>query len=92
MTEWTIVKVVLFAGLGIAVGVAYFAALRYNVVLYVERGLGWPALVLHGGRIVAAGLVFWLVAFEGAAALLATMTGFLAARFVLLHRARRTPC
>lgn len=73
---------------GIAVGLAYFRALRWTI----ERG-GKHPLVIHAvalpARLVAAALFFGLVARLGALALLAAFAGFLLARALALHAVRR---
>jgi hypothetical protein len=74
---------------GFAFGLVYFVALHRTVALFSAGGgwLGPSALTL--GRIVAITIVLALAARLGAAALLATFFGFLAARAVALHAVRR---
>jgi len=83
--------VVLGVGLGLLLGMGYFAALRQNVERYLAgRALG-PALALHLGRLLLAGLAFVLIAQAGAAALLGALGGFVLARFLALRRAKAGP-
>jgi len=77
--------------LGLLLGMGYFAALRQNVERYLAgRALG-PALALHLGRLLLAGLAFVLIAQAGAAALLGALAGFVLARFLALRRAKAEP-
>jgi F1F0 ATPase subunit 2 len=74
-----------FILLGALLGAGYFVALRENVERYVAgRPLG-PAVALHLGRLLLAGVAFVLIAQAGAAALLGTLVGFLLARFVAVR-------
>ena len=80
--------VVLGVLLGLLLGMGYFAALRQNVEGYLAgRALG-PALALHLGRLLLAGLAFVLIAQVGAAALLGALAGFVLARSVALRSAK----
>lgn len=89
MTRTILVDVALFAPLGLVLGLAYFRALRSNVRRFAAgaapRGLVLSPLV----RLAAAGAVLALVATQGAAALLAALGGFLAARVLVLRAARK---
>jgi len=70
---------------GVGLGLAYFAALRWTVSLYAAGG-GWrvPAM-LTLGRIAAAAGIFGLAARLGALPLLAAFLGFLIARSIALR-------
>ncbi|PIW28190.1 MAG: hypothetical protein COW30_08205 [Rhodospirillales bacterium CG15_BIG_FIL_POST_REV_8_21_14_020_66_15] len=71
---------IVFISLGAALGGAYFALLRHAVRLHAAEtgaGLFFPFLAL---RIVLAAGVFWFAARQGAAPLLLSLFGFLAAR------------
>ena len=74
-----------FVLLGALLGAGYFAALRRNVERYVTgRSLG-PAVALHLGRLLLAGLAFALIAQAGAAALLGALVGFILARLIAVR-------
>lgn len=92
MTALDLARLVLFAGLGLAAGLAYFRALNANVRLYVEGGGTWRAALVHGLRFAAAAALFWLAAQWGAGALLAALGGFLGGRFLTLRPVLRDPC
>lgn len=82
-----------YAAIGMVVGLAYFAALRINVRLYLGSGARsrsalFPALLpalLHAGRLLAVGAVFLVIAGQGAGALLAAFAGFICARAIALR-------
>ncbi|MGO9673003.1 MAG: ATP synthase subunit I [Methylocella sp.] len=80
---------VAMGAIGFAFGLAYFAALRRTVSLYVARRRWFAALALTLGRTGAAIIIFVLAAKLGVAALLATFAGFLVARIVTLRVQRR---
>lgn len=87
MGLWT--AVLLLGAAGFGVGMAYFASLRREVHLSVARGawlrLAWSALV----RVPLAALFFALAVRWGLPTLLGAFAGFLLARHVALHAARR---
>jgi len=65
---------------GLAVGIAYFLALRANARLYLDAGPVWKPIALMLGRLLGAvGLLGALVPF-GWAPTLAGLAGFTAAR------------
>lgn len=76
-------------GAGFAVGLAYFAALKWTVRLYGSPDGSFAAAALTIGRLVGVAILLVLAAKLGAVALLAAFLGFLVARSVALHRARR---
>lgn len=77
-----------FVLLGALFGAGYFAALRLNVDHYLSgRSLG-PALLMHLGRLLLAGVGFALIAPAGALPLLAALLGFLLARSLALRMQR----
>lgn len=78
-----------FVALGLALGAAFFAALRLNARLYLGHAGRLPAALLQVARIGVAGGAFLLAARWGAAALLGTFAGFLVARMVALRVAGR---
>lgn len=74
---------------GVALALAYFAALRRTVALLAgDRGWRGP-VVLTAARVVVATGVFTAAALHGAALLLATLVGFAGGRAIALRRARR---
>ena len=74
---------------GLILGLMYFACLRRTVALFTVGG-GWagPAS-LTLARVVAATAVLGFAARFGAMSLMAAFLGFLVARTIVLHRARR---
>jgi hypothetical protein len=74
---------------GFGFGLAYFAALGRNVALYLEGGGLAAATGLTLARLAAAVAAFAFAARLGALPLLATLLGFLVARFVALNARRR---
>ena len=74
---------------GLALGRAYFVALKRSVALFVG-GKGWFGLLaLTLGRIGAAAGFLFVAARLGAAPLLAAFIGFLMARALALRAERR---
>ena len=76
--------IVSYGALGALIGAAYFAALGWNVALYVGHEAGWKALLLHLSRLAVAVVAFTLCVRQGAAPLLASFAGFLAIRTISL--------
>jgi F1F0 ATPase subunit 2 len=77
-----------FVVLGALLGAGYFAALRLNVERYLFGRSTGPAIALHFGRLLLAGVALVLIAQAGALALLGALVGFLLARFVMLRSLR----
>lgn len=74
-----------FVLIGALLGAGYFAALRLNIERYLfGRSLG-PAVALHLGRLLLAGVGFAVVAQAGAVPLLGALLGFLLARALALR-------
>ena len=74
-----------FLLLGALLGAGYFVTLRLNVERYLlGRSLG-PAVALHLGRLLLAGVGFAVVAKAGAVPLLGALIGFLLARTLALR-------
>jgi F1F0 ATPase subunit 2 len=74
---------------GLLVGVAYFAALRWAVGLYVA-GEGWfGPVALTLGRFLGIAAFLAVAVRFGATALLAGSLGFLIARAIMVRAARR---
>ena len=84
MTHAMILKVVLFASVGLGIGLVHFLALRLNAFLYLADGTLRRAVALHVLRMLATVAVLTLTAWVGALALLATFGGFVLARPVVL--------
>ncbi len=74
---------------GFAFGLAYFAMLGRNVALFLQGGGLAAAAGLTIARLAAAVAAFAIAAKLGVLPLLASLLGFLAARFVALRVARR---
>ena len=74
-----------FVLLGALLGAGYFAALRLNVERYLSGRPPGPAVALHLGRLLLAGVGFVLIGHAGATALLGALLGFLLARSVALR-------
>jgi len=85
--DWPLVAAMAVAGL--ALGLAYFAALRRTAMLLGAGGSRLRPLLLTLARIVAAALAFFVAARLGAAPLLAAFLGFLTARELTLSWVRR---
>ncbi len=80
-----------YAASGALIGMAYFAALAWNVRLYTGRGAGRKALLLHLLRLAVAVAAFTLCARQGAAPMLASFAGFLAIRTILVNHYALAP-
>jgi len=79
-------RIVPYAAIGALIGAAYFAALRWNVRLYVGHRARWKTLPLHLSRLGVAVAAFTLCARQGATPLLASFAGFLAVRMISVNR------
>jgi F1F0 ATPase subunit 2 len=79
-------RIVPYAALGSLIGAGYFAALAWNVRLYVGRANGLQALLIHLLRLAVAVAAFTLCARQGAAPMIASFTGFLAIRTITIIR------
>ncbi|MFZ0887054.1 MAG: ATP synthase subunit I [Candidatus Binataceae bacterium] len=78
-----------YCALGVLLGIAYFAALGWNVRLYVGAGSGWSALLVHLLRLLVAGAAFTLCARQGAFPLLSSMAGFQMMRTAAVNQQSR---
>lgn len=78
-------RIAAYATLGALIGMAYFAALAWNVRLYTGQGAVWNALVLHLARLGVAVAAFALCARQGAPPMLASLAGFLAMRTIAIR-------
>ena len=88
MIAVVVLRMVSYAMLGALIGAGHFAALEWNVRLYIGRVAGWKAALLHFSRLAVAMAAFTLCARQGAAALLASFAGFLAIRTTSVNRYR----
>ncbi len=88
MSAIVVLKLAAFAGAGVVLGLAHFAALRANVRLYVAPGPIWLAIGLNLLRLALTGGGFAAtVVFGSATAALAALAGFLLARALLIRTA-----
>jgi len=88
MTDPAILRVLLYGVLGALVGIAFFSALDWNVLLYVAGGADWKAPLVHVTRLLMAAAIFTLAARQGALPLLSTLAGFQVIRIVAVNRHR----
>ncbi len=73
---------------GVALGLAYFSALKRSTDVFAQDD-GWRlALLLTVARFAGAAVVFFLIAQAGAVALISSFVGFLIARSLALAGAR----
>jgi N-ATPase, AtpR subunit len=72
----TALHVIAFLSIGMVLGAGYFALLHAEVVRLVQGVCGREVILTHLMRLVAAFLIFWLIAQFGAAALIASLIGF----------------
>jgi F1F0 ATPase subunit 2 len=82
------VRIAAYGALGALIGMAYFAALAWNVRLYTGQALGWNAPLLHLARLGVAVAAFALCARQGAAPMLASFAGFFAIRVISVNHYR----
>jgi F1F0 ATPase subunit 2 len=78
-----------YGALGALIGVAYVSALGWNVRLYLDRGIGWSAMLLHLLRLLLVAAAFTICARRGAVPLLSSLVGFLIARTWTVSKTRR---
>ena len=81
-----VVRMAAYGAFGALIGMAYFAALAWNVRLYIGHAAGRNALLLHLLRLAIAVAAFTLCARQGAAPMIASFTGFLAIRTITIIR------
>lgn len=79
----------LFSAMGVALGWAYFAALRHGVKLYVTGGTLLKGLYWMLARLAGAAVFFTFVVRFGVWPLLGAFIGFLAARQIAVRGVRR---
>jgi hypothetical protein len=92
MSATLAVEFAAFAGAGLALGFAHFAALRVNVWLYTTPGAIWRPIALNLARLALTGGVLGVAAiFGGALPALAALIGFVLARAMVLRTAWSRP-
>ena len=77
---------IVYGMFGIALGAAFFAALRLNVRLYCVGASIWKTLLVQLLRILSIGSAFTIFARHGAVPLLSGFGGFLLMRTVSLRQ------
>lgn len=80
------IDLVVFAAIGLVLGVAHFAALRWTIAAYLRGGRS--ALAWYATRMIGMALILFIVTRTGGRLVLATLGGFMVARTVIV---RRTP-
>jgi len=80
------IAAVISLALGFILGTAYFVLLRANTQLFATSGSWRNAALLYAVRLILTVGALWLIAQAGAAALLASLAGFLVARSIMLTR------
>ncbi len=88
MIGLVVVRMAAYGAFGALIGMAYFAALAWNVRLYIGDGTGRNALLVHLSRFAVAVAAFTLCARQGAAPMLANLAGFLAIRTISVNHYR----
>lgn len=84
-----LLQALIYLGLGGCVGTVFFLSLR-NMVRTVQSGAPIYLTVVFGVlRVGVAGVLFWLAAQQGAMPVLMMLLGFLAARQVVMAKARK---
>jgi F1F0 ATPase subunit 2 len=86
MSASILFNVIAYGTLGIALGAAFFAALRLNVRLYCDGASVWKTLLVHLLRIVSTGSAFTFLARHGALPLMSAFGGFVVMRAVSLRQ------
>ena len=76
-------EIVLYLAAGAALGAVYFLLLLRTARLHASRAVAVRIVPLYIMRFAAAGAVFWVVARQGAPALLLALLGFLIARLII---------
>ena len=77
------IDVALYLTAGAALGAVYFVLLLRTVRLHASQGAAIRVMPLYIMRFAAAVSAFWIIAQQGALALLLALLGFLIARLVI---------
>ena len=78
----------LFVAIGLAVGAAYFIALRRHARHFFEGGSPWRGVAYALARVTLAAVAFLIIGQAGIFALVGSLAGFLVARTVVLKTSR----
>lgn len=79
----------LFALVGVVLGIAHFAALRWSVAAFLRGRRG--IIAWYVARLVGVALILFALVRIGGPLVLATLAGFLVARTVFVRRVRAGP-
>lgn len=85
----TLLHIAIGFALGLAVGYAHFASLGRVTALFLGGGSPWWAFGLQLARLAALAALMVPLALLGAAALLAGLSGVIAAREIVLRQVRK---
>ncbi len=88
MIAVVVVRMAAYGAFGALIGMAYFAALAWNVRLYTGHGTGRNGLLVHLSRVAVAVAAFTFCARQGVAPMLANFAGFLAIRTISINHYR----
>ena len=83
------IEIAAFAAMGFALGLAYFAALRWTVERYLRGNR--TAIVWYVLRLAAVGAALYVLVRTGGVLVLASLAGFFVARLVAVRRAHAPP-
>jgi F1F0 ATPase subunit 2 len=89
MIDLIVVRSVPWGLFGALLAAGYLSALGWNVHLYVSRGAGYAAVLVHMLRVLAVGAALSLCAHRGAHALLASLAGFHLTRSAVVRAQER---
>lgn len=83
MTSLLVINYAAYLLTGAAVGAIYFFILYQNARLHLAGAPAGTLLALYAVRLAVALGVFWMIAHQGAAALLLALAGFIAGRLAI---------
>jgi F1F0 ATPase subunit 2 len=83
------IGLMLFAAIGLVLGIVHFAALRWTIAAYL-RGRR-SALAWYVARLIGMALILFVVTRTGGRLALATLGGFMVARTVIVRRTSEQP-
>ena len=87
----SLLRIALFGGLGVALGLLHFHGLRRDTRGYLAHGMRPSAVAAHAARLLATVIALVLIARGGAVPLLSALLGFLVARTIVVAQARSAP-